>query len=78
MTEVAEGQGTAGNLISLTRTGASGKFTLSAPSGVISVNYLNISNSIATGGATWNAFTTSGFIESARCGSNGELLVKAV
>lgn len=41
--------------ITLARTGASGTFTLSAASGTINAQYVTISNSTATGGATWNA-----------------------
>lgn len=47
--------GTAGNLISCTRTGASGTWTISDTTGTNNASYLNISNSTATGGATWNA-----------------------
>ena len=55
--------GTAGNLISLTRTGASGNWTLSAPSGTISCNYIQPSNGITTGGATFNAYTANGCVD---------------
>lgn len=51
--------GSAGNLISLTRTGASGTFTLSAASGLINCDWLSISNSTATGGASWFAGANS-------------------
>lgn len=43
--------GSAGNLITLSRTGGSGTFTISCASGTIMCNYLSISNSVATGGA---------------------------
>jgi hypothetical protein len=46
--------GTAGNLVTIgSATAAS--HTLSDPSGIVSANYLSISRSIATGGATWYA-----------------------
>lgn len=51
--------GTSGNLITLSRTGGSGTFTLSQASGTVNSNYLSISNSDATGGATWNAGANS-------------------
>lgn len=47
------------NLTTLTRTGGSGTFTLSASVGIISCNFLSISNSTATGGATWYAGANS-------------------
>lgn len=47
--------GTAGNLITLQRTGASGNWTISDTTGTNASSYISISNSIATGGATWNA-----------------------
>ena len=48
--------GTSGNLVTLTRTGASGTFTLAkSGGGVISVNYLSISNSTASPSNTWYA-----------------------
>jgi voltage-gated potassium channel Kch len=51
--------GTSGNLLTLARTGASGTFTLSKTSGVVGVNYISVSNSVATGGATWYAGANS-------------------
>lgn len=51
--------GTAGNLITIGSVIAA-SHTLSKASGTVSVNYLSISRSIATGGATWEAFTTNG------------------
>ena len=47
--------GTAGNLITLRQVGASGTWTLSKSSGIVSRDYLAIQNSIATGGASWSA-----------------------
>lgn len=50
--------GTSGNLISVVSvTGTT--FTLSKPSGVVSSDYLNLVNSVATGGATWYAGANS-------------------
>lgn len=46
--------GTAGNLVTIGSTSAS-THTLSKASGTVSANYLSISYSTATGGATWNA-----------------------
>ena len=51
--------GTAGNLITLGRNGSYGVWTISKPSGTVSSDYLVISNSVATGGATWNAGANS-------------------
>jgi hypothetical protein len=50
--------GTAGNLVTIGATAASAA-TLSKGSGVVSANYLSISYSTATGGASWYAGTTS-------------------
>lgn len=47
--------GTDGNLIILDTYDAAGQFNLSKASGVVDCDYLNISNSNATGGATWYA-----------------------
>ena len=50
--------GTAGNLITIASTTAS-THTLSKASGTVSVDYLSITNSTATGGATWYAGANS-------------------
>lgn len=50
--------GTAGNVVTINSTGAA--FTLSKAGGTVSVSYCTISNSTATGGATWQAYTTNG------------------
>jgi hypothetical protein len=50
--------GTPGNLITLDSATAA-THTLSKASGTVSVNYLSITNSTATGGATWNAGANS-------------------
>lgn len=52
--------GTAGNLVTISRSSGASVFYLSKASGTVSVSYCNISNSYATGGATWNASTTNG------------------
>ena len=51
--------GNVGALISLTRTGGSGTWTLSAATGTIVRDYLSISNSTASGGATFYAGANS-------------------
>lgn len=51
--------GTVGNLLTLNSTTAGTQFSLSKASGTVDVNYLNIKDSIATGGAGWYANTTS-------------------
>jgi hypothetical protein len=50
--------GTAGNLVTINSPTAA-QHTLSKASGTVNANYLNISYSNATGGATWNANATS-------------------
>lgn len=47
--------GTSGNEITLDTYDGTNQFTLSKSSGVVSCDYLNLSNSNATGGATWYA-----------------------
>lgn len=47
--------GTIGNVVTINSTGAA--FTLSKSSGIVGVSSCTISNSTATGGATWRAFT---------------------
>ena len=54
--------GTEGSEIILT-SDITSTHTLSAESGIISVDYCTISYSIATGGATWNAFTHDGNVD---------------
>jgi hypothetical protein len=51
--------GTAGNLVSLISTSNGTRFSLSKSSGSVSVDYLSIKDSNATGGATWYAGTHS-------------------
>jgi hypothetical protein len=54
--------GTAGNLITIGSVTAA-SHTLSKASGTVSVSYLSISRSTATGGAVWEAFTTNGNVD---------------
>jgi hypothetical protein len=49
--------GTSGNLITIDSTSES-QFTLSKSSGTVSVDFLDIQDSNATGGATWNAVSS--------------------
>lgn len=55
--------GSSGNLVSLRSSTPGTRFTLSDPSGTVSVSFLNIQDSAATGGATWNAFTSNGNVD---------------
>jgi len=48
--------GTAGNLVTLNSTVSGTQATISKTSGQVSVNYLNIQDSKATGGAAWDAY----------------------
>jgi len=50
--------GTSGNLITISSDSAA-SHTLSKTSGIVNTNYLNISNSTATGGAAWYAGSNS-------------------
>lgn len=51
--------GTPGNLVNLNTESGTGTFTLSKSSGIVSRNYLSITNSAATGGASWFAGANS-------------------
>jgi len=51
--------GTAGNLVTLQSNAAGTQFSLSKASGTVSVDYLSIKDSNATGGANWYAGTHS-------------------
>ena len=51
--------GTAGNLVSVGSATAGSQFTLSKASGTVNANYLNLQDSIASGGATWNALNST-------------------
>ena len=52
--------GTAGNLITINSDTPGSQFTLSDASGTINAQYLSIQDSVATGGATWNALISNG------------------
>ena len=56
--------GSSGNLVSLRSSTPGTRFTLSDPSGTVSVSFLNIQDSNATGGAIWQAFTANGNVDS--------------
>jgi len=51
--------GTAGNLVTINSSVSGSSASLSKSSGVVSVDYLSIKDSAATGGATWNPGTNS-------------------
>lgn len=55
--------GTAGNLVTLNCLTAGLTATLSDTTGTNSVSYLNIKDIVATGGATWEAYTTNGNVD---------------
>lgn len=55
--------GTAGNQVTLSSSTAGSQATLSQPSGTVSVSYLTIQDIDATGGATWQAFTTNNNVD---------------
>lgn len=56
--------GTSGNLITLNSSSAGTRATLSDASGVNSVSFCSIQDINATGGATWNSFTSNGNVDS--------------
>ena len=51
--------GTAGNLITINSSTSGTQATVSQAAGTVTVNYLSIKDSAATGGATWNAGANS-------------------
>jgi hypothetical protein len=51
--------GTFGNLVTINSKTAGTAATLSKSSGTVSCDYLSIKDSIATGGATWNAYNST-------------------
>ena len=55
--------GSAGNQVTLNSSTPGSPHTLSDASGTVSVSYLTISDSTATGGATWQAYTSNGNID---------------
>jgi hypothetical protein len=56
--------GTAGNLITLRSSTPGTRYTLSDASGIVSVSFLDIQDSNATGGAAWQAYTANGNVNS--------------
>jgi hypothetical protein len=56
--------GSSGNLVSIRSSTPGTRFTLSDASGTVSVSFLDIQDSNATGGATWQAFTANGNVDS--------------
>lgn len=52
--------GTTGNLVTLNSSVAGTRGTLSKSSGTVSVSYVSIKDSAATGGAIWKAYTSNG------------------
>jgi hypothetical protein len=55
--------GTAGNLVTINATTPGTRATLSKASGTVSVSNCSITDSSATGGAVWRAFTTNGNVD---------------
>ena len=55
--------GTSGNLVTLNTSSAGVRATLSDSGGVNSVSFVSIKDIIATGGAVWNAYTSSGNVD---------------
>lgn len=55
ITSAFDAVGSAGNLITLQSDSGGNAFTLSKSSGTITADYCSIKDSVATGGATWNA-----------------------
>ena len=56
--------GSSGNLVSIRSSTPGTQFTLSDSSGTVSVSFLNIQDSNATGGATWQSFVGNGNVNS--------------
>lgn len=56
--------GTAGNVVTLTASTPGSQATLSKASGTVSVSYMDIIDSNATGGASWQAYLTNGNVDS--------------
>ncbi len=55
--------GTSGNLITIESTVAGSQHTLSKASGTVSVSHCSIKDSNATGGATWESYTSNGNVD---------------
>jgi hypothetical protein len=56
--------GSLGNLVSIRSSSSGTRFTLSKSSGTVSVSYVDIQDSNATGGSTWQARTSNGNVDS--------------
>jgi hypothetical protein len=56
--------GSSGNLVSIRSSTPGTQFTLSDASGTVSVSFLDIQDSNATGGATWQSFISNGNVNS--------------
>lgn len=56
--------GSSGNLVSIRSSTPGTRFTLSDASGTVSVSFLDIQDSNATGGATWQALVANGNVDS--------------
>lgn len=54
--------GVLGSLVTINSTAFASPFTLSKSSGTVSVNYVSVNSSTATGGATWLSLLTNGNI----------------
>jgi hypothetical protein len=67
--------GAAGNILTLNSSTPAGTYTLSDSGGTNSVSHCNISNSIATGGATWLAYTDNGNVNA---GNNAGWVFSAI
>jgi hypothetical protein len=55
--------GASGNLVTIGSISSGSTFTLSKSSGTIGVSFCTISDSIATGGAIWNAYISNGNVD---------------
>ena len=55
--------GTSGNLITIGSATPASTYTLSKSSGTVDVSFCSISDSIATGGASWQSFTSNGNVD---------------
>ena len=56
--------GSSGNLVSIRSSSSGTQFTLSKSSGTVSVSFLDIQDSNAAGGATWQASASNGNVDS--------------
>ena len=75
--------GTVGNLVTLTSSDAATQYTLSKASGSVTVSYITISYTVATGGSSWIACTDQGAVDGGNnsgwsftsCASTGNMLL---